>query len=116
LGIPKASFGIYLGWISIAAIANITALLVHYKWSGFGLSEETWTIIMILAGAGIAALALYQFRNPFIGLSVIWAFAGIILKRQHDYHLIVLASVIALSFVVIFVVWGFFRKYSIKAG
>jgi len=116
LGIPKASFGIYLGWICIAAIANITALLVHYKWSGFGLSEETWTIIMILAGAGIAALALYQFRNPFIGLSVIWAFAGIILKRQHDYHLIVLASVIALSFVVIFVVWGFFRKYSIKAG
>lgn len=116
LGISKASFGIYLGWICIAAIANVTALLVHYKWTGFGVSEEAWTIIMILVGAGIAALTLYKLRNPFIGLSVIWAFTGIIIKRLDDYRLIVITSIVAISVVGIVSLWGFFRNYNIKAG
>jgi hypothetical protein len=48
-GIIKASFGVYLGWICIATIANVTALLVFYKWNGFGIPDEVWTIIMIFA-------------------------------------------------------------------
>jgi hypothetical protein len=109
-GIIKASFGIYLGWICIATIANVTALLVHYKWNGLGISEETWAIIMIAAGAMIVSLALFRFRNPFIGLSVIWAFAGIILKRQADYRSIVIAAIIALSLVGLMTVWEFLKK------
>ena len=37
-------FSIYLGWISIAAIANISVFLVNIKWNRFGLSEVFWTI------------------------------------------------------------------------
>lgn len=111
LGIIKASFGIYLGWICIATIANITALLVHYKWNGSGLSEETWAIIMISAGALIASITIYRINNPFIGLSVIWAFTGIIIKRHDDFRSIVIASIIALSLVGLVTILGFFRKY-----
>ena len=114
-GIIKASFGIYLGWICIATIANVTALLVHYQWKGFGISEVTWTIIMILAGTLIAILAILKFRNPFIGLSVIWAFTGIILKRQHDFRILVLVSLAAIAVVVFFTAWGFFRKMAVSA-
>ena len=114
LGMVKASFGIYLGWICIATIANVTALLVHYKWGRFGISEETWTIIMIITGALIAYLALYRLRNPFIGLSAIWAFSGIVIKRQHDYHMIVIASVIALLVLGLLTILGFFRFKSIN--
>lgn len=109
-GIIKATFGIYLGWICIATIANVTALLVHYNWNSFGISEETWAIVMIFAGTIIAALAIYKFRNPFIGLSVIWAFTGIIIKQQNNYRAIVIACIVALLLVGIFAVWGFFRK------
>jgi hypothetical protein len=111
-GIIKASFGIYLGWICIATIANVTVLLVHYNWNGFGISEEAWTIIMITAGALIAALTLYRLNNPFIGLSVIWAFTGIILKHQDDYMTIVITAAIALTIVGIVTALGFFRKMS----
>jgi len=111
LGIIKASFGIYLGWLCIATIANVTALLVNYNWGGFGISQVTWTIIMISAGALIVAVTIYRLDNPFIGLSVIWAFIGIILKRQDDYRLIVLTAVIALTLIGIVTVVGFFRKY-----
>ena len=109
-GLIKASFGIYLGWICIATIANVTTLLVHYNWNGFGISEEVWTIIMIAVGALIVSLTLYRLRNPFIGLSVIWAFTGIIIKRQVDYRSIVITAAIALSIVAIMTVVTFFRK------
>jgi len=109
-GMIKASFGIYLGWICIATIANVTALLVYYGWSGSGISEESWTIIMIATGTLIVSLALYRFNNPFIGLSVIWAFVGIILKRQEDFRSIVIASAISLSIVAAAVLWVFVKR------
>jgi len=110
IGIIKAAFGIYLGWICIATIANVTALLVNYNWNGFGISQEMWAIIMILIGALIAALAIYRFNNPFVGLSVVWAFTGIILKRQNDYRSIVITALVALSIVTIVTIWASFRK------
>jgi hypothetical protein len=109
-GIIKASFGIYLGWICIATIANVTALLVHYDWGGFGMKESTWAIILILTGALIVSAAIFQFKNPFIGLSVIWAFIGIFLKRQSDYRSIALTAIIALIYISVITLLGFLRK------
>ena len=43
-------FTVYFGWISIATIANVTAVLVGYEWSGFGISEELWTMIILAIG------------------------------------------------------------------
>lgn len=110
LGLIKASFGIYLGWICIATIANVTALLVHYNWNGFGISQESWTIIMIAIGAIIVSLTLIRLNNPFIGLSVIWAFSGIIINRQDDYKSIAITAGIAIGIVTIVTIYGFFRK------
>jgi hypothetical protein len=115
-GIIKASFGIYMGWICIATIANVTTLLVHYDWKGFGIQEEIWTIIMIFAGAIIAALSIYSLKNPFIGLSVIWAFTGIILKRHDDFRAIALSASIAIIIVGVVTVWSFVRKYTGSLG
>jgi hypothetical protein len=110
LGIIKASFGIYLGWICIATIANVTALLVHYKWNAFGISEVAWAIIMIGAGTLIATITLLRLQNPFIGLSVVWAFIGIYIKRHADYRTIAITAVIALLIVGAFTMLGFFSK------
>jgi len=110
VGMIKAAFGVYLGWICIATIANVTALLVHHNWDGFGLPGEVWAIIMISAGAVITVLSVYRLRNPFIGLAVIWAFTGIIIKRQSDYKSIVAVSAAAIVLVVIFTITAFFRK------
>ena len=109
-GIIKASFGIYLGWICIATIANVTALLVNLNWNGFNISEEIWTMIMIFAGTMIVAITIYQLKNPFIGLSVIWAFIGIAIKRHDDYRSVFLSAIIALILVSLVTLWGFLRK------
>jgi hypothetical protein len=112
LGVIKASFGIYLGWVCIATIANVTALLVFYNWNGWGLSEVTWTNIMIFTGAVIASFTIYRVNNPFIGLAVIWAFIGIIIKRQSDIKTIVMTASLAILIVALVTIWGFFRKVS----
>lgn len=109
-GIIKASFGIYLGWICIATIANVTALLVNIHWNGFGISHEIWTIIMIFAGMLIVALSIWNLKNPFIGLSVIWAFIGIAIKRQDDYRPIFISAIIAMSLMALVTLWGFVQK------
>jgi tryptophan-rich sensory protein len=110
--IVKIAFGVYLGWICIATIANVTALLVHYEWNGSGISDETWTIIMIVAGGLIAIAALYRLSNPYIALSVIWAYTGIIIKRQNDYKSIAIAAGIAIVIVAVAAAIQFLRKSS----
>lgn len=109
-GFIKAAFGIYLGWICIATIANVTALLVNTGWNGFGISQEVWTIVMISVGTLLATLTLYRLGNPFLGLAVIWAFTGIIIKRHDDFRSIVITAVVGITIVTIVTIYGFFRK------
>ncbi|HEX2976710.1 MAG TPA: tryptophan-rich sensory protein [Bacteroidales bacterium] len=109
-GLIKAAFGVYLGWICIATIANVTTLLVNYNWNRFGIPDEIWTIIMIGAGTLIVALSIFNLRNPYLGLAVLWAFAGIIIKRQADYRSIVLTAAVAMTIVAAVTALGFFRK------
>ncbi|MFH0757609.1 MAG: tryptophan-rich sensory protein [Bacteroidota bacterium] len=110
MGVLKAAFGVYLGWICIATIANVTALLVDTGWGGIGISPEAWTIVMIATGTLIVSLTIMRFNNPYIGLSVVWAFAGIIIKRSADYRSIVIAAAIGILLVGIVTFMGFLGK------
>jgi hypothetical protein len=72
---------VYLGWISVATIANVTALLVKLGWNGWGIDPRIWTIIVIIAGLAVA-LGLVFFRRAVAApLVVVWAYAGIVIKR-----------------------------------
>lgn len=86
--VAKAAFGVYLGWICIATIANITAVLVFFGWNAFGLSEVFWTCLMVIIGAIIVSWTLNKLNNIFIGAAVLWAFSGIVIKRIEapEYH------------------------------
>lgn len=73
---------LYLGWISIATIANASIYLVSIGWNGGGISEIRWTVIMIAIAVIITLFMVFTRRNVTFGLVVIWALYGIILKRQ----------------------------------
>ncbi|MFX1449804.1 MAG: hypothetical protein ACFFCM_03105 [Promethearchaeota archaeon] len=74
-------FSVYLGWISIATIANTTALLVAMGWDGFGISESIWTIIVLIVAIILTLLMQYIRKDIAFSLVVIWASIGIIIKR-----------------------------------
>ncbi len=75
---------VYLGWISVAVIANVTAVLVFYGWNGFTLSESFWTVLVIIAGILVGLAMLYLRKDIFHPLVVVWAYFGIIMKRSAD--------------------------------
>jgi hypothetical protein len=77
----QVPFSVYLGWITVATIANVTAFLVSVNWDGFGISQLTWTIVVIGVGVLITLLMLALRRDIAYSLVVIWALLGIYLKR-----------------------------------
>ena len=77
----KAPFGMYLGWVCVATVANITAFLVNSKWDRAGESEVFWTCLLIVIAACIGSYAILKLRNFYLGLSIMWAFSGIIYAR-----------------------------------
>jgi hypothetical protein len=74
-------FSVYLGWISVATIANAATFLVSIQWDGFGIHAEIWTAIMILAAAAISTTMLIARKDLFFSLVILWAFFGIFVKR-----------------------------------
>lgn len=73
----KTPFSVYLGWISVATIANITALLVHLKWNGFGIDPIYWTLTLISIAILLSVYFIIQFKNIAYPLVVVWALWGI---------------------------------------
>jgi hypothetical protein len=73
----RVPFSIYLGWITVATIANISDVLYFVNWSGWGVGTMTWTVIMLVAAVVIAALMAFTRRDVAYLLVLIWAFAGI---------------------------------------
>ena len=46
----KSATGLYFGWITVATIANATALLVSQNFSGWGIADAQWTSAILLVG------------------------------------------------------------------
>jgi len=72
----------YLGWISVATIANVTALLVSMGWNGWGMTEPMWASIMIIIAAILGITAVFSKQDIPFALVIIWALWGIYSKQS----------------------------------
>ncbi|MBM7619851.1 hypothetical protein JOC95_001703 [Bacillus tianshenii] len=81
----RLPFSIYLGWVSVATIANISYVLVYLEWDGFGLSDVTWTIIMLVVATLLAIWFNMANRDRVYPLVFVWAFIGIGVKNMEAY-------------------------------
>lgn len=77
----RLPFSVYFGWITIATIANITVFLVSIGWNGFGITDQIWTMIILLVGTSIVILRGLKDRNIAYILVAVWAYLGIWLKH-----------------------------------
>ena len=74
-------FSVYFGWITVAVIANITTFLVSINWNGLGISDDVWTIVILLIGTIIGIKRTLQDKSVAYGLVLFWAYSGIFLKH-----------------------------------
>jgi len=75
---------VYIGWITVATIANVTAVLVTVGWDGFGISEQIWTTLVIIVATIITILIITTRKDYAYSAVIIWALIGIYLKRIAD--------------------------------
>lgn len=75
------AFDIYLGWICAATIANASVLLVKLGWTRLGLSENFWTMLIILVGAVLGILLIITKQRYMSAAAIIWAYCGILIKH-----------------------------------
>jgi hypothetical protein len=80
----NAPFSIYIGWISVALIANFTSVLVTIGWNGFGISETIWTIVILIIVSIITLIIIINRFDVLYALVIIWALLGIIIKRVNQ--------------------------------
>lgn len=74
-------FSIYLGWITVATVANITDVLDYLNWDGFGIAPEIWMGIVLAAVLVITLLVIFTRRDVAYTAVILWALAGIAVKQ-----------------------------------
>lgn len=77
----RLPFSIYLGWITVATVANATSLLDYLQWDGFGIAPEIWMGIMLAAVLAISVLMSFTRRDIAFNLVILWALVGIAVKN-----------------------------------
>lgn len=77
-----APFSLYLGWITVATIANVTSYLEFAQWGGWGISPVAWTVLLLIVGVGLAAAMTFRHRDVVYLAVLVWAFAGIAVKQS----------------------------------
>jgi len=77
-------FSVYLGWITVATIANIAVFLIKSHWYQFGLSEEFWTVLMISIASLLGIYVLLFRKDFYFSIVIVWALFGIISRRLAD--------------------------------
>jgi hypothetical protein len=80
--VTDGTIGLYLGWVSIATAANVTALLVAAGFEGFGIDQDAWAVaILAVAGAVGVAVALGGRGRIAPTLSLCWGLAWVAIAR-----------------------------------
>ncbi len=74
-------FSIYLGWITVATVANASQLLYFLGWTGGGIAPQMWAVIMLGVAMVLAVLMALTRRDVAYLLVLVWAFAGIGVKQ-----------------------------------
>jgi hypothetical protein len=107
-------FSIYLGWLTVATIANTAAALVYYGWQGAPLTEATWTIIMISVAIAMGLYFSLFNKDIFYTMVIVWALYGIFLKRSTAPVMeegIILMTKIGMAACIAAIFYLFFNKY-----
>ena len=102
-------FSMYLGWITVATVANIADWLYLVEWNALGISAGAWAIIMLTVASLLGlAMALHR-RDASYLFVLVWAFIGIAVKHVSA-PLVVLSSWIAAALMLSLAIFSLYLR------
>jgi hypothetical protein len=75
-------FSVYLGWISVATIANASIFLLDLGWDGRPLSPPIWGLLLLAVATGLGAWMVLRRGDLAYVTVLVWAFVGIAVKQE----------------------------------
>ena len=106
----RLPFYIYSGWISVALIADVAAYLKKIQWSGFGISETVWTVVMFAVASIIHLYMVWKQDMTAFALVAVWALIAIAVANQHSNHTVYISAIITAIFIFVNACFQMFKK------
>jgi translocator protein len=80
----RGTFSVYLGWITIATVANVTIALYDGGWrDGFlFLPAQAWGVVTLLVATALGGRMLLRYRDLAYAAVLVWAFVGIVVAQS----------------------------------
>ncbi len=106
-------FSVYLGWLTIATIADVSVTLLNLGWNGFGVSAQTWAIVVLVLALIVTLAVIVTRRDIAYSLVIVWALVGIAVG-QSSYALTMLVVEVAVAVIIVALVLtvGFHQLWS----
>lgn len=113
-----APIRLYLGWICVATIPNVSAFLWKLGWSGEPLAGSTWAALMMAVATAITLGLAIRFRDAVAPAVVIWALVGIMVKFPEEPAMrgVGTAMVAVLVVAIGWVLWRLGREHAAAAA
>lgn len=102
-------FSTYLGWITVATVANASYVLYDAGWNGFGISGEIWAAIMLVIAAVITLTIIVTRRDVAYSAVLLWALVGIIIKQSGAPLVAGTAGIVA-AVIALTLLWRLFNR------
>lgn len=102
-----APFSLYLGWITVATLANVSILQSANGWNDLLLPETTWTLIKFGIALSLAVWVGLERKDGVYVMVLSWAFYGISVAQASNS----VVSTAALSLSILTLLFGLSRLY-----
>ena len=105
------TFGLYLGWSSVAIFANVAAALIHSGWSATGTDWQA--VVLVAATAAAIVLTAVLRATPGYVAATIWALIAVAIGAA-DRGSLVLAGASGIAAVLVGVTAAIYRGAAIR--
>lgn len=78
----RVPFSIYLGWLTVATILNITLWFRANSFDLSGVSEPVWAVGVLILGLMVGTVLYNRYRSTAFILVFTWAYAAIAVKQS----------------------------------
>jgi len=103
-------FSLYGGWLTVALIADVAAYLTKINWTGFGIAEATWCMMMIWVAGLIHVYVAWKRRLYWFSIVGVWALAGIAFANEDVSNIKNTAITVAIIIFIVILVVLFSKK------
>jgi hypothetical protein len=93
-------FSTYIGWITVATVANAAYVLYDAGWNVFGIDGAIWATFMLVVATAITLTIIFTRSDIAYTAVIVWALAGIAVKQSPTPLIAGTAAVMAVVVVV----------------